>query len=287
MENPACKPNTHRIVCCIGDIHGHIDKLQSLWSNLETQIDPSHFQSALIIFLGDYCDRGPNTSKVLDFLISLPSKYPKQTHVFLCGNHDFAFAGFLGVLPEPADGSKFSDTWSGFEMNEAREGWYKEEGYERMHVQSRKWGGKKSGFTGKDLMKAVPPEHKKFLADLVWVHEEENVGIETAEGITEYKLIAVHAGLEKKRGVEEQLRYLKARDTSIPKVEALSGRENVWDMPEDLSNAATIVVSGHHGKLHSQGLRLIIDESGGREYNPMAAIVLPSMTIVRDTHVLK
>lgn len=61
---------------------------------------------------------------------------------------------------------------------------------------------------------------------------QENVGIETAEGITEYKLIAVHAGLEKKRGVEEQLTYLKARDTSIPKVEALSGRENVWDMPE-------------------------------------------------------
>lgn len=149
MENPACKPNTHRIVCCIGDIHGHIDKLQSLWSNLETQIDPPRFQSALIIFLGDYCDRGPNTSKVLDFLVSLPSKYPKQTHVFLCGNHDFAFAGFLGVLPEPADGSKFSDTWSGFEMNEAREGWYKEEGYERMHGQSRQWGGMKSGLTSK------------------------------------------------------------------------------------------------------------------------------------------
>lgn len=42
----------------------------------------------------------------------------------------------------------------------------------------------------------------------------------------------MHAGLEKKRGVEEQLTYLRARDTSIPKVEALSGRKNVWDLPE-------------------------------------------------------
>lgn len=45
-------------------------------------------------------------------------------------------------------------------------------------------------------------------------------------------MIAVHAGLEKKKGVEEQLKYLKARDTRIPKVEALSGRKNVWEIPE-------------------------------------------------------
>lgn len=48
----------------------------------------------------------------------------------------------------------------------------------------------------------------------------------------QYKLIAVNAQLKKKRGVEEQVAYLRATDTSIPKVEALSGRKNVWDMPE-------------------------------------------------------
>lgn len=45
----------------------------------------------------------------------------------------------------------------------------------------------------------------------------------------------------------------------------------------------TIVVSGHHGKLHIDGLRLVIDEGGGLESNPVAAVVLPSMKIVRDT----
>jgi hypothetical protein len=43
------------------------------------------------------------------------------------------------------------------------------------------------------------------------------------------------------------------------------------------------VVSGHHGKLHIEGLRLIIDESGGFENKPLAAIALPSMKLVRDT----
>lgn len=131
-----------RVVCCIGDVHGYMSKFQRLWTNLEILIDPSDFETALIIFLGDYCDRGPNTREVIDLLISLPSKYPRQSHVFLCGNHDLAFAAFLGVLPSPPDGSAFSDTWKEYEMNEQREGWYKGDGFENMHLQGRRWAGK-------------------------------------------------------------------------------------------------------------------------------------------------
>ncbi|KAL2502994.1 Calcineurin-like metallo-phosphoesterase superfamily protein [Forsythia ovata] len=302
-------PNKSRVVCCIGDIHGFITKLHNLWFNLENQVGPSDFQTAQIIFLGDYCDRGPDTKKVIDFLISLPSKYPKQSHVFLCGNHDLAFAAFLGLLPSPPDGSSFSETWKEYEMNETREGWYKGEGYENMHLQGRRWAGRMTGFNhaknteykgsiydasptfesyrvphgSADLVKAVPDEHKKFLADLVWVHEEDDVCIETKEGFQNCKLIAVHAGLEKNKGFEEQLKYLKAKDTRIPKVEALSGRKDVWDIPEELSKTPTIVISGHHGKLHIDELRLIIDQGGGLEKNPVAAVVLPSKKIVRDT----
>lgn len=298
-----------RTVCCVGDIHGYVTKLQNLWSNLEKTVGPSDFQSALIIFLGDYCDRGPHTDKVIDFLISLPSKYPNQTHVFLCGNHDLAFAAFLGLLPSPIDGSDFSETWKEYEMNEERERWYKGEGYETMHLQGRRWAGRMIGFNrakntdyqgsiydaaptfesygvphgSADLRKAVPDEHKKFLADLVWVHEEDNVSIETEEGLQKCKLIAVHAGLEKGKGVKEQLNYLKAKDTRIPKVEPLSGRKNVWDIPEELSKTPTIVVSGHHAKVHVEELRLIIDRGGGMESNPVAAIVLPSKKLVLDT----
>ncbi|XP_061370907.1 tyrosine-protein phosphatase RLPH2-like [Gastrolobium bilobum] len=302
-----------RIVCCIGDTHGYITKLQNLWSNLETQIDPSQFQTATIIFLGDYCDRGTNTRQVIDFLIALPSRYPHQNHVFLSGNHDLAFAAFLRLLPPPPDGSEFSDGWKEYEASEEREGWFKGDGYENMHLQGRRWGGtikvkfntaKGTEYQGSiydagptfesygvphgsaDLVKAVPDEHKKFLADLVWVHEEDDVFVNTDGGVKCCKLIAVHAGLEKEVDVKEQLKLLKARDTRVTKVEALSGRKNVWDIPEELRASPTIIVSGHHGKLHVEGLRMIIDEGGGYEHKPVAAIVLPSMKIIRDTDVL-
>lgn len=54
----------------------------------------------------------------------------------------------------------------------------------------------------------------------------------------------------------------------------------IW---QELTEKPVIVVSGHHGKLHVEGGRLIIDEGGGYEHKPVAAIVLPSMKIVRDT----
>jgi hypothetical protein len=59
-----------------------------------------------------------------------------------------------------------------------------------------------------------------------------------------------------------------------------------FGIPQELNEKQTIVVSGHHGKLHVEGLRLIIDEGGGLEKNAVAAIVLPSMKIVRDNDVL-
>lgn len=43
-----------------------------------------------------------------------------------------------------------------------------------------------------------------------------------------------------------------------------------------------LVVSGHHADLHLEKNRLIIDESGGLDL-PIAAVILPSRVIVRDT----
>ena len=107
---------------------------------------------------------------------------------------------------------------------------------------------------------AVPEEHKRFLRDLVWIHEEvgiifivrivslhakgfassvfrlhawqENVPIDTDEGQIICNLIAVHAGLEKSIDLNEQLRVLRTRDTRVPKVPMLSGRQDVWNTPK-------------------------------------------------------
>lgn len=137
----AASADPTRVVCCVGDIHGFHDKLVRLWGNLERRVGGAAFRTALLIFLGDYCDRGPQTREVIDFLLSLPSRYPEQRHVFLCGNHDLAFSAFVGALPRPQDGSSFSETWAEYAANEEREGWFKGEGYWGMHLQGRRWGG--------------------------------------------------------------------------------------------------------------------------------------------------
>jgi len=292
----------------IGDIHGYMDKLERVWLNLQHELRES-FEDSTVIFLGDYCDRGPDTAKVIDFLVSLPELHPSQKHVFLCGNHDFAFAAFLRLLPPPPDSFSLSDTWKEFYKNEEREGWWSGEGYEEMHIQGRRWAGHirdrynvKKGMDYKGsiydaaptfesygvahgdggLIKAVPEKHKKFLQDLVWVHEEQEVDTSDPE-MSRTKLIAVHAGLEITKSVEEQLKVLYNRDVTFPRVEALSGRKNVWEIPIELSEKRIILVSGHHGTLHMDKHRLIIDEGGGLEHLPIAALVFPSRTIVRDT----
>ncbi|GKU98333.1 hypothetical protein SLEP1_g11350 [Rubroshorea leprosula] len=134
-SNVSTKPRT---VICVGDVHGYVTKLLNLWSSLQSHIDQESFNSATVIFLGDYCDRGPDTRKVIDFLVSLPTNYPNQKHVFLTGNHDFAFSAFVGTLSEGFDAK---ETWREYAVSEDREGWYKGDGYERMHLQGRRWAG--------------------------------------------------------------------------------------------------------------------------------------------------
>lgn len=124
-----------RTVICVGDIHGHMHRLRELWRNLEAKVGSESFNTATVIFLGDYNDRGPNTKQVLDFLIALPHLYPEQRHVFLCGNHDFAFAAFVGALPPLPQGFEYSSTWPEFEDNEDREGWWSGPGQEEIHLQ--------------------------------------------------------------------------------------------------------------------------------------------------------
>eukprot|EP00252_Welwitschia_mirabilis_P017571 TRINITY_DN38915_c0_g1_i1.p1 TRINITY_DN38915_c0_g1~~TRINITY_DN38915_c0_g1_i1.p1 ORF type:complete len:318 (-),score=34.37 TRINITY_DN38915_c0_g1_i1:304-1227(-) len=298
------------VLICVGDIHGHIQKLQRLWTNLRKEVGDEAFEEATVIFLGDYCDRGPDTRSVIEFLISLPHLHPRQKHVFLCGNHDFAFSAFLGVGTFSAP---LEFTWEAFKSNEHREGWWSaDEFYQTMHVQGRRWAGFMDGLPNPakgttyrgsiydslptflsygvphghpDLKKVVPEAHKRFLEDLVWMHEEVVSIGDTEKG--DVKLIAVHAGLEKTKSVKEQLELLMNRDVTLPRIEPLSGRRNVWEIPSELLETNTLLVSGHHGVLYMEGNRFIIDESGGLEHRPIAAIVFPSRKIVRDADNLK
>lgn len=66
----------------IADIHGELDKLNTLLTNLELQPTDS------FIFIGDYVDRGPNSYGVIERLLELEKT---NKCVFLAGNHDVCF----------------------------------------------------------------------------------------------------------------------------------------------------------------------------------------------------
>lgn len=64
----------------IGDIHGHFKEMQQMIQILEEKHNPE-----MIVFVGDYVDRGPNSRHVIDF-IRKNINNPK--YVFLKGNHE-------------------------------------------------------------------------------------------------------------------------------------------------------------------------------------------------------
>lgn len=75
------------MIYAIGDIHGMYTKLTRLYRMITMDIASHGITDATIIFLGDYVDRGPQSDKVLDFLMSLKDT-DSLTHIFLKGNHE-------------------------------------------------------------------------------------------------------------------------------------------------------------------------------------------------------
>ena len=68
-------------VFAIGDIHGCFNAMKEL---IESKIQLC--KEDKLIFLGDYIDRGPDSKKVLDYIIELQNN--KYDIVTLCGNHE-------------------------------------------------------------------------------------------------------------------------------------------------------------------------------------------------------
>lgn len=85
-----------RVGYAIGDVHGRADLLSELLRHLERELpkDQRKAGAPVLIFLGDYVDRGPQSRQVIDILVRLRQSGPWPI-VFLRGNHEEAMAGFL------------------------------------------------------------------------------------------------------------------------------------------------------------------------------------------------
>lgn len=93
-----------RVVYAIGDIHGRADLLHRLLEKVDDDIanSPENIDP-LIVFLGDYIDRGDDSAATLSILERLWSGCMKHRYVFLKGNHEAAMLDFIDA-PETSDG---------------------------------------------------------------------------------------------------------------------------------------------------------------------------------------
>jgi serine/threonine protein phosphatase 1 len=81
-----------RRLFAIGDIHGHADEIGLLLDYLVEKKDCN--AEDLVVFIGDYIDRGNGSKQVIERMLAVQKEWPKT--VFLKGNHEEMLLSFLG-----------------------------------------------------------------------------------------------------------------------------------------------------------------------------------------------
>lgn len=83
-----------RTIYAIGDIHGRADCLQRLLDVIMDDASASGQITPVLLFLGDYVDRGDESRAVIEICAELGSVWRHEA-VFLRGNHEDAMLTFL------------------------------------------------------------------------------------------------------------------------------------------------------------------------------------------------
>lgn len=89
-----------QVIYAIGDIHGRLDCLERLLACIFAEANPGR---TVLVFLGDYIDRGPQSRGVIEGLLLLETLFETR---FLRGNHDQSLLNFLS---DPAAGPAWCD----------------------------------------------------------------------------------------------------------------------------------------------------------------------------------
>ena len=92
-------------VWAVGDIHGRLDLLQPLVEAIMADAAASVAERKVVIFLGDYVDRGPDSRGVIRYLADLPADRGVEWR-FLKGNHEEAMLDFLD---DPSAGARWCE----------------------------------------------------------------------------------------------------------------------------------------------------------------------------------
>lgn len=154
-----------RRLFAVGDIHACVDELRLMLDFLRNSAGLG--QDDIVVFIGDYIDRGPDSKGVIDLLLEFRKDFPET--VFLKGNHEDMLLNFLGFDGRNGEIYLYN---GGLECLSS---------YNLMAVDNRA-----------GMLSKLPQEHIEFYKSL-----------ESHVGIGGY--IFAHAGLNPLRPVKEQV----------------------------------------------------------------------------------
>jgi serine/threonine protein phosphatase 1 len=84
-----------QLVYAVGDVHGRYDLLKELMARIAADAAAhARGRRPILIFCGDYVDRGPNSAEVIESLLWLQRNASFDLHL-LKGNHEQALLAFL------------------------------------------------------------------------------------------------------------------------------------------------------------------------------------------------
>ncbi len=90
-------PSNGRIYA-VGDVHGCYDALIALEGKIKKSMKSGGHRCYKILSVGDLCDRGPDTSKVIEHFMRGKQA---DTHEIVIGNHEMFFLlAFIGLRPD-------------------------------------------------------------------------------------------------------------------------------------------------------------------------------------------
>lgn len=164
-------------VFVIGDIHGCFEHLQFMYAFLSNEIKVT--DKDVILFLGDYIDRGPKQVSTLDFLCKIKEERPNT--IFLKGNHEDMFLDFIGLSGQYGNMSCYNGSFKLFEEYGLAEFIHSNYDGESRWVD----------ITKEEVRQRIPKHHLDFILNLDMSAETDNV-------------IFVHAGINPYRDAENQ-----------------------------------------------------------------------------------
>ncbi len=163
-------------VYAIGDIHGRVDLLRQLHGTIKADMGVNPGARPVLVYLGDYVDRGDRSREVLDLLIRQPVRGAETIH--LRGNHeDF----MLTFLADPSVG----ELW----LRNGGDATVYSYGVGMPQVGDR---DERYRIMRDDLEARLPGEHLAFLHRLSLYHVEGDYAF-------------VHAGIRPGRPLDEQV----------------------------------------------------------------------------------